>query len=75
MAKKEDFVRLPIRLTAHAVVQCRVRGATEAEIRDAVIAGEWEEAKNGRFISRLNLQFGGLWGGQSYPIKQVHLCS
>jgi hypothetical protein len=61
----------PIRLTKHAREQCIERGASEDEVRQAIGLGEWEEAKKGRFMARLNLQFGRSWAGNVYPIKQV----
>ena len=64
-------INLPIRLTKHAVEQCHERGATEDEVREAILSGEWEEAKNGRTIAKLNVQFGKTWAGNMYPIKQV----
>ena len=60
-----------IRFTVHAREQCVERGATEEEVREAIQIGEWEQAKNGRRMARLNLQFGQSWGGHIYPIKQV----
>ena len=64
-------IKLPIRLTKHAIEQSRERGATEEEVREAILFGEWEEAKNGRTIAKLNVQFGKEWAGNLYPIKQV----
>jgi hypothetical protein len=66
-----DHRKKPIRLTKHAREQCEERGAIETEIIEAIRSGEWEEAKNGRFMARLNLQYGRLWAGNIYPIKQV----
>lgn len=62
---------MPIRLTKHAREQCRERGASEHEVTEAIRNGEWEEAKNGRMMARLNLQYGRFWTGNIYPIKQV----
>jgi hypothetical protein len=61
----------PIRLTLHATEQCVERGATEAEIREAIEQGIREPAKRGRFIYRLNFQYGAEWQGKLYAIKQV----
>jgi hypothetical protein len=66
-----DQSQMPIRLTKHAREQCLERGTTESEIIEAIRDGEWEEAKNGRFMSRVNLQYGRTWAGNIYPIKQV----
>jgi hypothetical protein len=60
-----------IRLTKHASEQCRERGASETEVMEAIRTGEWEHAKKGRYLARLNLQFGSIWAGNVYPIKQV----
>ncbi|MGA3325645.1 MAG: hypothetical protein ABSF45_14325 [Terriglobia bacterium] len=51
----------PIRLTAHAVEQCVERGADESEVREAIQWGVREPAKRGRFIYRLNFQYGAEW--------------
>jgi hypothetical protein len=61
----------PIRLTGHAREQCAERGATAEEVREAIRVGEREEAKKGRIMAKLNLQFGRSWAGHIYPIKQV----
>ena len=61
----------PIRLTKHAQEQCLERGATEAEVRQAIEQGSREPAKKGRELCRLNLPFGENWQGISYAIKQV----
>ncbi len=61
----------PIRLTNHAREQCAERGATEAEVRQAVERGSREPAKMGREICRFNFSFGQTWRGQQYAIKQV----
>ena len=67
----EDEPKKPIRLTKHAREQCIERGASEEEVTEAIRSAEWEEAKGGRFMARLNLQFGRSWAGNIYPIKQV----
>lgn len=64
-------ITFPIRLTRHALEQCRERGATEDEVREAIHSGEWEKAKQDRIMAKLNIQFGRPWGGIIYPIKQV----
>jgi hypothetical protein len=60
-----------IRLTAHAVEQCTERGATEDEVREAVVRGIREAAKRGRSLHRLNFQYQAEWQGKFYAIKQV----
>lgn len=60
-----------VRLARHAREQCRERGATEAEVRQAVLEGQREPVKRGRYLCRLNFEFNSLWQGQKYAIKQV----
>ena len=60
-----------IRLTNHAREQCVERGANETEIREAILTGNRETAKHGRFMYRVNLQFDGVWNGERYRVKQV----
>ena len=61
----------PIRLTTHALEQLVERGATEAEVREAIQRGAREPAKRGRLICRLNFQYDSEWQGKFYAIKQV----
>ncbi|MHB8653427.1 MAG: DUF4258 domain-containing protein [Terriglobia bacterium] len=61
----------PIRLTTHAVEQLAERGASEAEVQEAVQRGVREPAKRGRFMYRLNFQYDSEWQGRFYAIKQV----
>ena len=61
----------PIRLTKHAREQCVERGATEAEVVEAIRTGAREPAKNGREIFRFNFSFGQHWHGNHYAIIQV----
>lgn len=61
----------PIRLTRHAQEQCDERGATEAEVRQAIEQGSREPAKLGRELCRFNFLFGQSWQGKVYAIKQV----
>ena len=60
-----------IRLTIHAREQCADRGATEAEVKQAIEQGAREAAKRGRFMFRLNFQYDAEWQGKYYAIKQV----
>ena len=60
-----------IRLTAHALEQLVDRGATNAEVSEAIERGVREPAKRGRFMYRLNFQYESEWQGQFYAIKQV----
>lgn len=63
----------PIRLTKHPQEQCAKRGATEAEVRQAIEQGSREPAKLGRELCRFNFAFGQPWQGNVYVIKQVVL--
>ena len=61
----------PIRLTKHAQEQAAERGATAAEVREAIEKGSREPAKHGREMCRYNFAFNAKWQGRHYPIKQV----
>jgi hypothetical protein len=60
-----------VRLTKHARQQCIDRGATEAEVVQAVRQGTREPAKHGRELCRYNFAFGQIWQGRPYAVKQV----
>ena len=47
------------------------RGATEAEIEEAVRSGEMMDASHGRMAFRKNFPFHGQWKGKRYNTKQV----
>jgi len=49
----------------------RDRGASEAEVVQAVRQGTREPAKLGRQLCRYNFVFGQTWQGRFYAIKQV----
>lgn len=61
----------PIRLTIHARLQCKERGASEGEVVQAVREGTQEPAKLGRTLCRFNVAFDGIWQGNVYSVKQV----
>jgi Domain of unknown function (DUF4258) len=61
----------PIRLTKHAQEQAAERGATAAEVREAIEKGSREPAKHGREMCRYNFAFNRFWQGKHYLIKQV----
>lgn len=61
----------PIRLTKLAHEQASERGASEAEVREAIRKGSHEPAKKGRQMCRYNFAFARSWQGKLYPIKQV----
>ena len=60
-----------IRLTTHALEQLVERGATNAEVREAIERGVREPANHGRLMYRLNFQYDSEWQGRFYAIKQV----
>lgn len=53
-----------IRLTTHAREQAVERGATEAEVKEAVRKGAREPARQGRELCRYNFAFGRKWQGK-----------
>ena len=61
----------PIRLTFHARLQCKERGATESEVMEAIRSGVKEPVKQSRWMYRLNFAFNAEWQGRHYAIKQV----
>ncbi len=48
----------PIRFSRHAEEQARERGATAAEVTEAIRKGAREPAKHGRELCRYNFTFG-----------------
>jgi hypothetical protein len=61
----------PIRFSKHAQEQAAERGATEAEVKEAVRNGSREAATRGREVCRYNFVFKRRWQRKYYPIKQV----
>ena len=61
----------PIRLSRHALEQCRERGARPEAFVRAVEHGSREPAKQGRELCRFNFPYDSLWQGKPYAIKQV----
>ena len=61
----------PIRLTKHALEQCRERGATEDEVKHAVENGSYEPVRTGRKLYRFNFSYNRIWQDERYAIKQV----
>ncbi|MBI4432770.1 MAG: DUF4258 domain-containing protein [Candidatus Omnitrophica bacterium] len=55
----------------HARRQMAERGASEAEVTEAVTHGERTPAKQGRTAHRRNFDYNHLWSGRHYHIKQV----
>ena len=60
-----------IRLTKHAREQAAERGATKAEVEEAIRKGSREHAKYGRKLCRYNFAFGTTWQGKPYSVRQV----
>lgn len=60
-----------IRLSSHAKLQCKERGASEEEVIEAVLHGVREPAKKERYICKYNFRFDACWQGKRYAIKQV----
>lgn len=48
-----------------------MRGATEAEVIEAIETGSRESSKKNRILCRSNFLFDDEWEGTRYPIKQV----
>jgi hypothetical protein len=61
----------PIKFSQHAREQMLERGASEAEVTEAIRAGESVPARRGRQGYRKNYQYNQFWGGRRYAIKQV----
>ncbi len=61
----------PIRLSKHAVIQCRERGVAEIEVIEAINNGFKEPVKKGRQMAKLNFQYNDYWHDSYYAIKQV----
>ena len=55
----------------HARRQMAERGASEAEVVEAITHGERAPAKQGRVARRRNFDYNRLWSGKRYRIKQV----
>lgn len=60
-----------IRLTRHAQEQAAERGATEAEVKEAVRKGSRQSAKLEREMCRYNFAFDRNWQGRHFAVKQV----
>jgi hypothetical protein len=61
----------PIRLTQHALDQCKERGTNEAEVCQAIQQGLREKTKKDRELCHFNFAYGQSWQGNDYAIKQV----
>ena len=63
----------PIRLSHHALIRAHERGATEEEVRQAVLHGVRESARRGKWQARYRLPYGGRspFDGMLYNEKAV----
>ena len=61
----------PIRLSGHARDQIRFRGATEAEVVEAIRRETWQSEALGRQSCRRQFRFDADWNGKQYASKQV----
>ena len=55
----------------HARRQMAERGASEAEVVEAITRGERAPARQGRTAHRCNFDYDRLWSGKQYRIKQI----
>ena len=62
---------MTVRLHPHAAARAMERGATEADVRATVEAGEQFPAKFGRVGFRRNFPVGVRWREKAYATKQV----
>lgn len=60
-----------VRLSLHALEQCKERGVSEDEVIHTILHADWEPAKKNRFQSKWNFQYNDYWYDSYYPIKQV----
>lgn len=61
----------PIRLSNHALLQCKERGVISDEVIEAIRNGTHEPAKKNRIQAKQNFQYNDLWLDTFYAIKQV----
>ena len=63
----------PIRFSQHALDQMRMRGATEAEVREAIETTQWQPAKRGKRRAQKRFPFGhpSPINQQVYSLKSV----
>ena len=61
----------PIRFSQHALQQLAHRGASEAEVTEAIRAASWEPAELNRLGCRKTFAFNRSWNGVTYRTKQV----
>jgi hypothetical protein len=61
----------PIGLSGHARQLLSFRGATEAEVADAIRTAPWHPAEGGRIECRKDFIFDAVWNDRYYATKQV----
>lgn len=61
----------PIQLSGHASQQLQFRGATEAEVVEAILTAPWRSAENGRMECQRDYAFNSVWNRRHYATKQV----
>jgi len=61
----------PIQFSGHAIQQLQFRGATEAEVIEAIRTAPWQPADNGRMECRKDHAFNATWNRRHYAMKQV----
>lgn len=66
-----QYNKKTIRLSKHAQEQCVERGATEDEVKKAIMEASWEAAKNGKYECKYTFQFSANWIGRHYAVKEV----
>lgn len=60
-----------IRLSNHALIQCKERGVSVDEVIDTINNNTREAAKKNRFQCKQNFQYNDYWNDSFYAIKQV----
>ncbi|MBU4312363.1 MAG: hypothetical protein KJ706_06575 [Candidatus Omnitrophica bacterium] len=61
----------PIRLAEHAKEKLSIRGANEAEIKEAIRTTQWKPAELGRLECRKEFAFKKIWNEKFYEYRTV----
>jgi hypothetical protein len=61
----------PVQFSGHASQQLQFRGASEAEVIEAIRTEPWHRAENGRMECRKDYPFNSVWNRRQYATKQV----
>ncbi len=64
-------VHKPIRLSGHAKIQARIRGAEEEEIIDAIRNSSWQTSEFNKLECRKDFVFDKTWNNKFYKTKQI----